>query len=233
MAHRLRAENDAILVGSGTVLADDPQLSIRVPPPVDDHGHTIAWPQPLRVVADGRLRAPLSAKLAGPGTLWVTSPSTLQAQADKVARLRAQGCEVWAQDPGQPRVQDGIDLDALLRSLCQRGVHYVMVEGGSTLHGAFVAAGLVDEVALFVAPLFLGDQGLPLLRGLTVPTLATAPWLSGLTVDRLGRDLWLRGELQAGPYRLNEESPGLLPSPSGEQRADPALLPAFPLSDKG
>lgn len=196
MAHRLRADSDAILVGIGTVLADDPRLTVRLA--MDGRGDA-GGRQPLRVVLDSHLRTPLAAKLATPGTLLLTRASTLSERADHAQRLRERGCDVQAVESSD--ADGGLDLRAVLRMLCQRGVHSLLCEGGGMLHGGLLAAGLADEVALFIAPLLLGDQGVPLVRGLAVPTLKTAPWLTEVDVQRLGPDLWLRGLLRPGPYQ--------------------------------
>jgi len=135
--HRLRAEVDAVLAGVGTVLADDPLLNVR-----PDPGH-----QPLRVVVDTHGRTPLTARaLSGP----VPAVVALQAQLD---------------DAGYPRTlvvptgDDGrLDLVALLEALAvEHDVVSLLLEGGPTLAGAFVAAGLVDRVVGYVAPALLGD----------------------------------------------------------------------------
>lgn len=195
-AHHLRAQQDAILVGVGTVLADDPQLTVRLPGGPSGADSAV-WPQPLRVVVDSGLRTPDTARCLGPGSLILTTDAALRERAFQAAALRARGGEVLAVPAlaASPR----LDLRIALQRLCERGVHYVLCEGGATLHAALLAAGLYDEAALFLAPLFLGEGGVPLLRGLTFATLQSAPWLSDIRVQQLGPDVLVRGRLQPAP----------------------------------
>jgi len=169
--HRLRAECDAVVVGVGTVLADDPLLDVR-----PDEGR-----QPLRVIVDSTGRTPLTARaLAGP--------------APAVVAIRAAA----ADDPGYPRTlelptgKDGhVDLPALLQQLAVRhDVVSVLLEGGPTLAGAFVAAGLVDRVVGYVAPALLGE-GPPALAAAGVGTISAAHRLRLDEVTRLGDDVRL------------------------------------------
>lgn len=153
----LRARSSAILTGVGTLLADDPSLNVR-PGPLDlpglEPGEAVR--QPLRVVVDSRLRTPATARMLSlPG-------STLIACADgppeAVAVLESAGARVHICPDGAGRV----DLDSLLRHLAGQEVNEVLIEAGPTLAGAFVAAGLVDELILYLAPHLMGDaaQGL-------------------------------------------------------------------------
>ncbi|UXY17158.1 bifunctional diaminohydroxyphosphoribosylaminopyrimidine deaminase/5-amino-6-(5-phosphoribosylamino)uracil reductase RibD [Chitiniphilus purpureus] len=146
---RLRARSCAMLTGIGTVLADDPQLTVRLPQPEPWHGR-----QPLRVVLDSGLRLPTTARLlAQPGVLVVG----MRDGPNRVA-LEAAGAEVLLLPAaGQGRV----DLAALLAELGRRGMNEVTVEAGGTLAGALLQAGLVDEVVLYQAPVLLG-QGMPM-----------------------------------------------------------------------
>ncbi len=166
---RLRARSSAILTGIGTVLADDPSLNVRLVGIGDVQGRTSvagapsreanpahrmsgATRQPLRVVVDSALRTPVQAKLLSlPGSTLVVTASNDAARAEA---LRAAGAEVLQ------LVKDGhVDLSALLGALAQREVNEVLVEAGSTLSGALLEAGLVDELVLYYAPVLLGDRG--------------------------------------------------------------------------
>jgi len=140
---RLRARSSAILTGIGTVLADDPSLNVRA----FDIGR-----QPLRVVLDSQLRTPPSAKmLTLPGSTLIVTAANDAARAEAV---RKAGAEVAVLE------KDGtVDLYALLAALAAREANEVLVEAGSTLSGALLEAGLVDELVLYYAPVLLGDRG--------------------------------------------------------------------------
>ena len=155
-AHQLRAETDAVMVGIGTALADDPQLTARdlplAQPAPPDEGE--ARRQPLRVVVDSSGRLPASAAmLAAPGRTLVAVAGAKGARA-----AGATGAEVF--EAGADA--DGrVDLARLLGEMGARDVTSVLVEGGATLHGALFDAGLVDKVVAFVAPVIVGGARAP------------------------------------------------------------------------
>lgn len=192
-AHLLRDHADAILVGAGTVEADDPQLTVRLP-----DGLRRDQRQPLRVVLDGALRTRPAAQLCGAGTLLITSEPALREKSEQAAALRERGVELLA----MPAVDGAgrLDLAAVLRELASRSLLFVMCEGGALLHGALLAAGLYDEAALFVAPLFLGESGVPLGRGLQVGAVAEAPWLDEIQAEQLGSDMLLTGQVRRSGF---------------------------------
>jgi diaminohydroxyphosphoribosylaminopyrimidine deaminase/5-amino-6-(5-phosphoribosylamino)uracil reductase len=169
-AHRLRAEADAIVVGSGTVLTDDPRLTVRG---VDQRKPL------LRVVVDSNAKTPPTARVldrAAP-TLVAVAPDADAHHLPEVVRL--------------PRAAGGLDLRALLRALHHRDVRGVLLEGGPTLAGSFLAERLVDRVVGYLAPVLLGGGGLPALAGPGAPTLAAAPRLRLDDVRRVGPDVRL------------------------------------------
>ena len=146
-AHKLRAESDAVVVGIGTALADDPLLTVR-----DAPGRQTAR-QPLRVVVDSKGRLPATAAmLAAPGSTLVAVAS-----ADAADAARATGADAVVAAGADGRV----DLAQLLAELGARDVVAVLVEGGAALHGALFDAGLVDRVVAFVAPVIVGGDGAP------------------------------------------------------------------------
>ncbi|GAA0626180.1 bifunctional diaminohydroxyphosphoribosylaminopyrimidine deaminase/5-amino-6-(5-phosphoribosylamino)uracil reductase RibD [Sporichthya brevicatena] len=159
--HRLRAECDAVIVGSGTVLADDPALTVRDAPV--RHG------QPLRVVLDSGLRTPPTARVLDDTapTLIFKAPGAV----DGDPRLY-EGAKIVT----VPQAADGtgVDLHAVLAELHSRQVVSVLLEGGPRLAGSFLAAGLVDRVVGYVAPVLIGGDGLPALAGPGAPTIEAA-----------------------------------------------------------
>jgi diaminohydroxyphosphoribosylaminopyrimidine deaminase/5-amino-6-(5-phosphoribosylamino)uracil reductase len=184
-AHVLRGAHDAVLVGAGTVQADDPRLTVRLP------GRRRAG-APLRVVLDGRLRTPVHARLVdgGPPTLIVTAAGAPPA---RVRALEARGAEVLA----LPARGERVALRRVLAALAARGVQSVLVEGGAEVLGAFVDARLCDRVALFVAPRLLGG-GVPMAAGRGVP-VAQALRLGPISTRPLDGDLLLTADVDRGP----------------------------------
>jgi len=181
--HRLRSRLPAIMVGIGTVLSDDPRLTAR------REDGSLRHPQPLRVVVDSAARTPPTARmLQEPGqTLVACSPRASEA---RVAALLAAGAQVVR----LPAAQDGrVDLTALIDELGRRQIAGVLVEGGATLASSLLAAGLVDEVVMHVAPLLIGGRQAPgPVGGRGAAILGEAIRLYDWRVRPLGDDLELR-----------------------------------------
>jgi diaminohydroxyphosphoribosylaminopyrimidine deaminase / 5-amino-6-(5-phosphoribosylamino)uracil reductase len=176
-AHRLRAEADAVLVGAGTALADDPRLTARLP--------GFDGRQPLRVLADAAGRVGTGGHLFDDEapTLVATTPT---APAAAVDAWKAAGAEVLLCKAAPA----GVDLDDLARALGERGVLELLVEGGPRLQASLWAAGLADRLVWYLAPLAIGGDRAPgLLGGAGAATLAGARRLRLTSVDRLGEDL--------------------------------------------
>ena len=174
--HRLRAATDAILVGSGTALADDPALTAR-------RGARVVH-RPLRVLLDGRLRvAPTARLFAEPGSAIVLCAA--DAPAGRQRAFRAAGVRLL---PIRAR-RGKIPLAAALARLGGEGVGTLLVEGGGSLAAALLREDLVDELLWFTAPKLIGGDGRPALAPLGVARLADAPTLAIERVQRVGADL--------------------------------------------
>ncbi len=176
-AHKLRAWNQAILVGVGTVLQDDPLLTCRIPGGRD----------PIRIVLDSKLRTPLDSQLVQTaGDAPVIIATLRSAAKTKRQKLVQAGVEVINVRSKRKR----IDLASLLDALGRRGISTLLVEGGSEVHGAFADAGLVDRVAAFVAPKLIGGaDAKPAVAGLGAKLVADGLGLRSVSQKRLGDDL--------------------------------------------
>jgi diaminohydroxyphosphoribosylaminopyrimidine deaminase/5-amino-6-(5-phosphoribosylamino)uracil reductase len=178
--HELRNRMDAVMVGSGTVLADDPALTCRIRGGRD----------PLRVVVDGGLRTPTRSRLVRqPSAARTIVATTPRAPAGRKRALERAGADVIVVPGRGARV----DLAALLGLLAERGVVSVLVEGGGDLAAALLRARLVDRVAVVTAPMFLGGDGRPMLGALALGGIAGAPRLVRGSVTQLGPDLLHEG----------------------------------------
>jgi diaminohydroxyphosphoribosylaminopyrimidine deaminase/5-amino-6-(5-phosphoribosylamino)uracil reductase len=181
--HRLRARVDALLVGSGTALADDPELTAR------RDGRVVR--RPLRVLVDSQLRVPAGARLhrGGEGRSWVLCGRT--AAASRRRALAAAGVRLLE----VPLRGRHVDLSRALRRLAREGLTEILVEGGGELAAALLRAGLVDEVHWFTAPRLIGGDGRPALGALGAGRLSAAPGLAQARVSRLGGDVHVVGRL--------------------------------------
>jgi len=190
LAHVLRAASDAILVGIGTVLRDDPQLTAR-----DLPGGRRVDRQPARIVVDSRLRIPLGARVLARDGVAVIVATTRRADGDARRALEARGVEVVVADGPDGRV----DLRGLCETLGRRSIMSLLVEGGGTVHGACMDAGLVDKVVVFVAPLILGGPAPGPVGGAGVERLAEAWRLTQTTMHRVEQDIVIEGYVSAPP----------------------------------
>lgn len=191
--HRLRSEFTAVMTGIGTVLADDPLLTVRT-----GNAETA---QPIRVIADSRLRIPLDSKIAKSArevrTIVACCAETLAQDhsgeiASKAADLKAAGIELLP-----IREQGGhLDLADLAVQLGKLEIDSVLLEAGGTLAEGALKAGIVDRVRFYVAPLIIGgERAKSAIAGAGITTLAEAWRVDGLTIGRSGADLVVEGDI--------------------------------------
>jgi diaminohydroxyphosphoribosylaminopyrimidine deaminase / 5-amino-6-(5-phosphoribosylamino)uracil reductase len=176
--HLLRAQCDAILVGIGTVLADDPLLTCRLP--------GMAARSPVRVVLDRGLRIPGDSRLvhsARETPLWLIASELAEAAA--ATKLGAAGAQVIRI---APKDAPGLDLNAVLHALSERGMTRLLVEGGSRVASSFVAAGLADEIWLLRGPDPIGADGIAALDALPLTSIAQSPAFRIRASETLGKD---------------------------------------------
>lgn len=150
---RLRAESDAVMVGVGTVIADDPKLRVKSEALRSWRLERGMQENPLRIVADSRARTPPDAEVLGPGCIIAVSRSAPAERLNEISK----GCEIVVCG------EDRVDLRELLELLYQRGVRRLMVEGGGTLNWSLIEQGLVDEICVFVGPMVIGGRDAPTL----------------------------------------------------------------------
>jgi diaminohydroxyphosphoribosylaminopyrimidine deaminase/5-amino-6-(5-phosphoribosylamino)uracil reductase len=182
--HRLRDRVDAIMVGVGTVLNDDPKLTTRLPGGRDA----------LRIVVDSQLRTPSQAALLHLDSATETLIAHLAtAPEDRRSRLAASRAVLLETAEKEGRV----DLHDLLAKLGSRGVQSILLEGGAQLNAAFLKAGLIDRMMIFVAPKVIGGNGgYGIFAGLGVPCLADALQLQDIRINRFGDDVLIEGEMK-------------------------------------
>jgi diaminohydroxyphosphoribosylaminopyrimidine deaminase/5-amino-6-(5-phosphoribosylamino)uracil reductase len=185
VGHRLRAQHDVILSGIGTVLADDPELTVRL----------VKGRTPLRVVADSEAQTPPTARLLSADERPPIIAVTRQAPARRVQRLEQAGATVWT----LPARGGQVDLRALMERLVAAGANRVLVEAGGSLNAGVLEAGLVDRVYFFIAPVLIGGaEALTPVEGKGVRALAEAWRLGSVRVRRVGEEMVIVGDLAQG-----------------------------------
>jgi len=186
--HELRNTVDAVVVGIGTVLRDDPMLTTRLD---GQEGH-----DPLRVIVDSRGRLPLTARLLRSGSRPVLVATSARISRARLRTLEERGVEVTVLPPGE----GGISLPDLVRELGRRKITSVMIEGGGRLATSALEAGIVDKLILMLAPVLIGGKRAPmLLQGEGAEKLVDALRVTHLTVERIGDDCVVEGYLSEPP----------------------------------
>ena len=186
--HHIRNVTDAIIVGAGTVLADDPSLTTRL----QDYNESTR--NPLRIVADSRGRVSPKARIYHPDTPgYSVLATTSQTKSSHCEKLESQGVKIWK----LPEDTNGrVDLTALVNRIGQEEMLTLLVEGGSELLGAFVADGLLDQVCAFFAPIIIGGKSAPGPIGEPgIGRLADALRLSNIVTEKIGGDILVKGDV--------------------------------------
>jgi diaminohydroxyphosphoribosylaminopyrimidine deaminase/5-amino-6-(5-phosphoribosylamino)uracil reductase len=178
-AHLLRASHDAVMIGSNTVITDDPLLTCRLP--------GLDHLSPVRIVLDSRLNVPLTARVVAEARQVPTWFITLR-HGDAARREAFLSCGVeLIEVPATP--DHTVDIKAAFHELGRRGLTRVLVEGGSTLAAVMLRAGLVDHLAWFHAPSLIGGDGIPGVAGFGLQELAEAPRFERFSLETVGEDV--------------------------------------------
>ena len=169
--HQLRAEADAILVGRGTVMADDPELSVRY----------VNGCSPTKIVLDSQLKIGSNAKIfSGAPLIIATSNEVCQ---KRIKERKKKGAQIWQ----LPILNGQIDLKAVLHKAAQMGLRHILIEGGSRVAASALRLSLVDQIAAFVAPKILG-AGIPAIGSLNITSITDAIELENAKVESIGND---------------------------------------------
>ncbi len=204
LVHRWRRECDAVMVGAGTVIADNPRLTCRIPGGRD----------PVRIVVDARLRTSPTARIyrqrSKAPTILVTMPANLALAREKYERRGVEVISVATH-------AEEIELDRLMLEFGHRGWCRVLIEGGANLAGSALSAGIVDRVAFFVAPKILG-AGLSAIEGLKTRQVRDGIQLEDLSASKVGEDWLLEARIlhSGSPSRGGRGLLNLVPLPPGE-----------------
>lgn len=178
--HGFRAECDAILVGAGTALADDPQLTCRLP--------GMAGRSPVRVIVDRRARLPLGSKLVRTCVdvpVWLICGNDADAKA--IGQLAAAGVNIIR----VPATDAGVEPAVILSALATRGITRLMVEGGAGMAASFLKADLVDDLCVVTGSLLIGTDGIPALKGLALADVLKDPRFERIDAGRFGPDSFI------------------------------------------
>jgi diaminohydroxyphosphoribosylaminopyrimidine deaminase/5-amino-6-(5-phosphoribosylamino)uracil reductase len=177
LVHRMRSRVDAVMVGSSTVLKDDPMLNVR----------HVGGKNPLKVVLDSTLKTPLTARVFKGGGLLIFT--TRAAVPSKIRKAAEAGAEVVV----VPASKDGIALKRVMLELKKREVVSVLAEAGGTLAASLLRGGLVDKLSVFISPTVIGSEGFAAVGPLGVKLLKDALRLTDVTVKRAGVDILVEG----------------------------------------
>lgn len=183
-AHRLRAMVDAVLVGIGTVIKDDPVLSVR-----DIY---IKGKQPLRIVVDSKLRIPLTSKVLDTSTSQKTMVvSTRSASVEKIEAMEKMGVKVMIVES---REDGGVSLQSLINLLGKSGITSVLIEGGPEISSSALHEGIVDKVVVIYSPRIIGgNESISMVGGPPPKSLDESIFLKDVSVRRLGEDIMVEG----------------------------------------
>ncbi len=180
--HKLRAGMDAVMVGSQTVLDDDPALTVR----------HVEGPNPVRIICDSRFRVTEDIKIfhqEDPENTWLIT--TKNADADKRKRIEDTGAKVILCDANE---EGRIDLNCAVRELATAGITSVLVEGGGTLHAALIRESLFDKFVVAIAPKVIGSDGRSAVGELGLTDMKDVPEFDTVTMKQVGQDIWLEME---------------------------------------
>ncbi len=190
---RLRADADAVMVGIGTVLADDPSLTIKSGNLRRAHKEKYGYESPIRIVVDSMARTPIEADIFNRGNSELIIAVCEQAPIQQVKELKKKATIITAGN-----VQ--VDLNILMSYLHQKGIHTLMVEGGATLNCSLVSQGLVDEIYTYIGAVILGGEKAPtLVDGIGFSRRRQATGLELISIEKIDDGVLLKWRVEQNP----------------------------------